>query len=485
MESSMNLTKRFYVLNLLTVLGAVGLTVLASVIYMAFYTKILGREAHLDGMARAFEVKQALYELKKEMQPYTLEQLATPAVQEQVSLRARASGAEAVLLKNSEALYATLPLNSMDLAKLQLLSDNPPDQETLALEAKTYFYERISYPLASGTNGVLVLLSPVRLNTGFYKTLALFAAAVFILSLLLLNAWVSFFFSRAIIRPVSRLKAAAAKISEGDLDGGIAEEGEGEVRELGRTLEIMRIRLKESVYLQQKYDENRKFLVSSISHDLKTPVTSIKGYIEGILDGVAQTPEKMREYLETAQSKAVLVNTLMDDLLLYSSLDLNQMPYHFEETDLIRYFDDCTADNQYEFQRAGISLDLAVELNQPVMVRLDRERFKRVVQNILDNAMKYMDKPHGRVTVILRETRTSAIIEIQDNGKGIPESDLPYVFDRFYRVDAARKNASGSGLGLAIAKQIVEGHEGSLWARSQPGQGTRMIISLKKANHGG
>ncbi|MNP58947.1 Sensor histidine kinase YycG [compost metagenome] len=114
-------------------------------------------------------------------------------------------------------------------------------------------------------------------------------------------------------------------------------------------------------------------------------------------------------------------------------------------------------------------------------VRIDRERFKRVIQNILDNALKYMDKPRGHVAVILRETRTSAIIEIQDNGRGIPEQDLPYVFDRFYRVDAARKNASGSGLGLAIAKQIVEGHEGSLWARSEPGQGTRMIISLKKS----
>ncbi|MDF2921756.1 MAG: two-component system sensor histidine kinase [Paenibacillaceae bacterium] len=476
----MNLTKRFYALNLLTVLGAVALTLLGSVIFMAFYTKILGRETRLDEMARAFEVKRSLQQIKNEMQPYTFEQLAGAAVQQELSLRARASGAEAVLVKNGEALYATISLNQMDLAKLLLLTDNTPEQDSLVIDGKTYFYERITYRLTSGTNGALVLLAAVQLNTDFYKLLGLLAAAIFILSLLLLNAWVSYRFSKAIIRPVARLKDAAAKISEGDLSGGIAEEGEGEVRELGKTLEIMRIRLKESVHLQQKYDENRKFLVSSISHDLKTPVTSIKGYIEGILDGVARTPEKTREYLETARSKAVLVNTLMDDLLLYSSLDLNQLPYHFEPTDLARYFEDCAADNQYEFQQAGVSLELVAELNQPVTVRMDRERFKRVVQNILDNALKYSDKPQGRVAVILRETRTSAIIEIQDNGRGIPESDLPHVFDRFYRVDAARKNASGSGLGLAIAKQIVEGHEGSLWARSEPGEGTRMMISLKK-----
>lgn len=477
----MNLTRRFYALNLLTVLGAIGVTVLTLVLYTAFYTRILGREAFLGDMARAFTVKSGLHELRKEIETYTFEQMASPAVQEEIALKIRSVDAEAVLVKNGEKLYATMPINPVDLAKSLLLTDGSPDQETLVIEGKTYFYDRISYPMSAGNSGALLLLSAVRLNTGFYKTLALLGAAVFIVSLLLLNAWVSYRFSRAIIKPVSRLKAAAVKISEGDLNGGIAEEGEGEVRELAGTLEIMRIRLKESVRLQQKYDENRKFLVSSISHDLKTPVTSIKGYIEGILDGVAATPDKMKEYLETARSKAVLVNTLMDDLLLYSSLDLNQLTYHFEPVDLIRYFEDCAADQKYEFEQAGMVLELVNELEKPVTVRIDRERFRRVIQNILDNAMKYRDELQGRVAVILRETRTSAIIEIQDNGRGIPENDLPYVFDRFYRVDAARKNAAGSGLGLAIAKQIVEGHEGSIWARSEPGEGTRMIISLKKS----
>jgi len=297
---------------------------------------------------------------------------------------------------------------------------------------------------------------------------------------LLMNFWVSLRFSRGIIAPVSRLKDAAVKISEGDLSFGIAEEGDGEVRELCRTLELMRIKLKESVYLQQKYDDNRKFLVSSISHDLKTPVTSIIGYIEGILDGVAKTPEKIGEYLETARSKAVQVNAMIDDLLLYSKLDLNQIPYHFEKTDLKQYFEDCVADHRHEFDKAHIKLSLISELKETVYVFIDRERLKRVIQNILDNAMKYMEKADGQVDIILRETRSSAIIEIRDNGKGIPEDDLPHIFERFYRADPSRKSAEGSGLGLAIAKQIVEGHEGKIWVRSKVGEGTRMMISLKK-----
>jgi len=118
-------------------------------------------------------------------------------------------------------------------------------------------------------------------------------------------------------------------------------------------------------------------------------------------------------------------------------------------------------------------------LKETVFVLIDRERFKRVIQNILDNAKKFMEKADGQVDIILRETRTSAIIEIRDNGKGIPENDLPHIFERFYRADPSRKS-DGSGLGLAIAKQIVEGHEGKIWVRSTVGEGTRMMISLKK-----
>lgn len=315
-----------------------------------------------------------------------------------------------------------------------------------------------------------------------YGDVALAALISFILVFIVLNLWVSSRFSRGIIAPVVRLRDAAVTISQGDLSGGIAEEGEGEVLELARSLEQMRIKLKESIYIQQRYDENRKFLLSSISHDLKTPVTAIRGYIEGILDGVAATPEKQQQYLEIACSKALQVSNMIDDLLLYSKLDLNQLPYHFEITDLRRYFEDCLEDYRYAYVQAGVELTLSDRLQKPVMIRIDRERFKRVMQNILDNALKHVpqDNSGGKVELILRETRTSAIIEVRDNGPGIPEEHLPHIFERFYRGDCSRTNAESSGLGLAIAKQIVEGHEGRIWAVSKPGEGTRMMISLRK-----
>ncbi|MCZ8522021.1 MULTISPECIES: sensor histidine kinase [Paenibacillus] len=476
----MHLTKRFFMMNALAVLLSIGLTVLAVIIFVAAYSNVFGRDAYIQEWQRVYEVRTGISEIKREALSTEFEQLLDPRYQQELSDRVTALGAQAVLMQNRKVLYSTKPFSELDIEKSLMLTSGEPDQDTLELDGRTYMFARTAYKLPSGDEGVLLLLAPIELHRGFYILLGLFTILFFLVVFLVSNFWVSYRFSRGIMIPVSRLRSAAVKISQGDLDFGIAEEGDDEVRELCRTLELMRIKLKESIYLQQKYDENRSFLVSSISHDLKTPVTSIKGYIEGIMDGVAKTPEKMEAYLETARSKAVLVNTMIDDLLLYSKLDLNKLPYHFEKTDLADYFEDCASDYQYEFERAGIRLELSSELEAPVLVSIDRERMKRVVQNILDNAAKYVEPADGRVAILLRETRTSAIIEISDNGQGIPEPDLPHIFERFYRVDASRKSADGSGLGLAIAKQIVEGHDGKIWARSAAGEGTRVMISLKK-----
>lgn len=476
----MHLTKRFFAMNVLAVLVSLAATALAVMLFVAVYTRLFGPEASSQDLKRIFEVRSAIGQIKNEAGALEFEQLLDRQFQQELSDRVKVIGAHAVILKNREVLFSTAAFHAIDLEKGLMLTDNVPDADTLELDGRTYMFARADYRLSSGEEGVLLLLAPIRLNTNFYVIAGFFTVGFFVLSFLLMNGWVSYRFSRSIIAPVSRLRDAAVKISEGDLSGGIAEEGEGEVRELSRTLELMRIKLKESLYLQQKYDDNRRFLVSSISHDLKTPVAAIKGYIEGIIDGVANTPGKMAEYLETARSKADLVNAMIDDLLLYSKLDLNQIPYHFEKTELASYFEDCVADHRHEFEKANIRLELTSELKETVFVFIDRERFQRVIQNILDNAKKYMEKPGGRVEVILRETRTSAIVEIRDNGKGIPEDSLPHIFERFYRADPSRKSADGSGLGLAIAKQIVEGHEGKIWVTSIAGEGTRVMISLKK-----
>ena len=244
----------------------------------------------------------------------------------------------------------------------------------------------------------------------------------------------------------------------------------------------MRIQLKDSIRIKMKYDDNRKMLVSSISHDLKTPITSIKGYVEGILDGVANTPEKLERYLKTIYSKAEQIDVMIDDLLLYSKLDLNQLPFNYEKTDIVEYFNYCIHESAPELQKSNIKIDLKNDLKESNYVKLDRERMRRVIVNIIDNSRKYMDKTEGQITIMLRETNSSIIIELRDNGSGIDKNDINRIFDRFYRANLARTGTNGSGLGLAIAKQIVEGHKGKIWAVSHENEGTSIIISLAKTS---
>lgn len=317
-------------------------------------------------------------------------------------------------------------------------------------------------------------------SLGDLKYVFITIGTVFIISFMTTNLIISYLFSIRILGPISQLKRAATEISRGDLSIEITESGDKEVRELCADFEKMRIQLKNSVGMRIKYDDNRKMLVSSISHDLKTPITSIKGYVEGILDGVANTPKKIETYLKTIYSKAELMDFMIDDLLLYSKLDLNQIPFNFEKTNIIDFFQFCIDETSLELRKYNIDINLHNNLEKSKYVMIDREKMMRVIINIIDNSRKYMNKEKGKISIILRETNLSIIIEISDNGSGINKDDINKIFHRFYRADLARSETKGSGLGLAISKQIVEGHKGRIWAISPENMGTSIIISLAK-----
>ncbi|GIO31076.1 hypothetical protein J2TS6_22170 [Paenibacillus albilobatus] len=161
----------------------------------------------------------------------------------------------------------------------------------------------------------------------------------------------------------------------------------------------MRKRLLESVQLRLQDEENRKELISNISHDLRTPLTNIKGYIEGIRDGVADTPEKMDKYVNIIHSKAVDLDKLVDELFLYSKLDLKQVPFTFDRVDIVRFLDDCIDELHYAMEAKGIALQWngRPELGIPVMA--DLEKLKRTVFNIIGNAQHFMDKPQKNIAV--------------------------------------------------------------------------------------
>lgn len=284
-----------------------------------------------------------------------------------------------------------------------------------------------------------------------------------------------------IVRPLNKLRRATYEIREGNLEYEIRESGDDEIGQLCSDFEEMRIRLKELIDAKLKNERDSKELLSNISHDLKTPLTAIKGYTEGIMDGVADTPEKRDRYLKTIYKKASDMHILVDELLYYTKIDADSITYNFSQIDIRDYFEDCIEEYSFDIQSQNLTLEYENHIHPGTKVIADAEQIKRVIDNIITNSIKYMSKEGGIILIQLTELNEHVKIEISDNGVGIPAKDLPHIFDRFYRADASRNSKKGgSGLGLAIAKKIIEDHGGIIWADSKEGEGTTTGFTLKK-----
>lgn len=292
-----------------------------------------------------------------------------------------------------------------------------------------------------------------------------------------LSAWIY----RGINTPLQKLREATRHIKDGDLDFELKVDGKDEFSELCRDFEEMRQRLRDSNTEKEAYDKENKELISNISHDLKTPITAIKGYMEGIMDGVADTPEKMDKYIRTVYNKANDMDRLINELTFYSKIDTNRIPYTFNKIHISDYFEDCVDELSVELDSSGISLTYFNYLEEDAVVIADAEQLKRVINNIISNSLKYMNKPKGVINIRLRDVGDFIQIEIEDNGKGIAQKDLANIFERFYRTDASRNSSKGgSGIGLSIVKKIMEDHGGQVWATSKEGTGTTMYLALRK-----
>lgn len=308
-----------------------------------------------------------------------------------------------------------------------------------------------------------------------------FRLIALLLILIITNGLLTYYVSKSIITPIKKLSIAAKKISNDDLEYSVETNKKDELGELSNMFEAMRIKLKDAKAAQLQYEQNRQELIASISHDLKTPLTSIKGYVKGIQDGVANTPEKLERYMDTLYKTANDMDGLIDELFLYSKLDLEQVPFHFEKVDLYAFFADFVDELEFQLEKENGAAMLSANKENTYLVEADREKLKRVVTNIMQNSLKYIDKQHKEIQVCLTSDLDEVIVEIKDNGSGIINKDLPYIFDSFYRTDTSRNSSTGgSGLGLSIAAKIIEKHGGTIWVDSQVGTGTSIYFKLKK-----
>ncbi|MCR5654567.1 MAG: HAMP domain-containing histidine kinase [Lachnospiraceae bacterium] len=300
---------------------------------------------------------------------------------------------------------------------------------------------------------------------------------ILVVSVFMLRQWIHV----KIIAPIAELSHAMDKISQGDFDYQLEEKYVGELGDLYENYEKMRLKLKESTDELRENERTNRELVSNISHDLKTPITAIKGYVEGIMDGVADTPEKMDKYIKTIYNKANDMNNLINELTIYAGIDTNRIPYHFQKINVADYFLDCVEEVGLDLESRNIKLNFDNLVPEDTEIIADPEQLKRVINNIIGNSIKYLDKEQGVIEIRLLDDYDAIRVEIEDNGKGIATKDLSKVFERFYRTDESRNSATGgSGIGLSIVKKIIEDHGGYIWASSKEGEGTVMHFVIRK-----
>ena len=320
---------------------------------------------------------------------------------------------------------------------------------------------------------------------------------------------------RGLVQPINVLRRATYKVRDGELNFSVYAEGNDEISILCKDFEQMRIRLKESIDYRIAYEQEMREMMSNISHDLKTPLTAIDGYAEGILDGVADTKEKQEKYLRIIYRKAQDMSVLVDELSTCSKIENGVVAYHFRKVNLADYFGDGMQEFALELDMRDISLVYENELDRETMVEIDPEQMRRVIDNIIGNSFKFITKRPGVITIRISEVKTEKNgllekennkdfykrirkgkteykkqektdriqVEFKDNGIGIAKEKLPYIFQRFYRVDSSRNSeVRGSGLGLAIAKKILEAHGGNIWAESEEGAGTSIFFTLRRVD---
>ncbi len=341
--------------------------------------------------------------------------------------------------------------------------------------------KQVDFMTEDGREGSLFVITSVSQAVPQMKTLLIDIILMVFIILALTGGFLTTWIYRGIINPVRKLKLATQNIKEGNLEFTLKAEGHDEISELCADFEEMRQRLLANAEEKIQFDRENQELISNISHDLKTPITAVKGYVEGIMDGVADTPEKMERYIRTIYNKANDMDRLINELTFYSKIDTNRIPYTFSKINVEDYFQDCAEEVGMDLEAKGMEFHYSNDADKDIVVIADAEQLKRVVNNIVGNSMKYMDKANGRISIHIRDVGDFIQVDISDNGKGIAMKDLQYIFDRFYRADASRNSSKrGSGIGLSIVKKIIEDHGGKIWATSKEGEGTTMSFVLRK-----
>ncbi len=288
---------------------------------------------------------------------------------------------------------------------------------------------------------------------------------------------------KRVFEPIDQLKKGVEEIARGNYGVRIECDVLNDITLLVASFNQMARKLQEAEKIKAEYEENRKDLLANISHDLKTPITSIQGYIEAILERTDLTSEDLHYYLQIIYNNTAYMNKLIDDLFLFSKLDLDKLEFQLEEIPVRKFMNDLMEELGLELAEKRVEFSYQDSLTSEYTVNIDRKRIYQAIRNIIGNALKYGPEKGLMIDTVLSRREEWILIEIRDNGPGISSEKLPFIFDRFYRIDTERTKDTGStGLGLAITRELVEAHQGKVTVSSCLQEGSCFAIQLPAAD---
>jgi len=329
-----------------------------------------------------------------------------------------------------------------------------------------------TYTLLMGLRSLYLTMA-----AGIFVFIGLIAAIVF-----LTNRFLVRFVFNKINGSIDTLRYGVGQIRDGNLSCRLDINAKNEFDAVGADFNEMAQRLLDSVNSHIRDENTRKELIVGISHDLRTPLTSVRAYIEGIESGLDTTPEIRSRYIQIIKNRLRDLEQITDSLLLFSSLDINEFPWHMAETNLAKELELTISDLQDEYLLRGLEINFSKEGEKDLLANIDTRQMRNVMINILENSVKYKTKKQGKMNIRLSGDNSSVFISMTDDGPGVPEESLGRLFDAFYRVDTSRSEAvRGNGLGLAAAAKIVHSFSGTIRAENNPGGGLSIIIKLPLA----
>lgn len=391
-----------------------------------------------------------------------------------------------IVERNGERFYTHGDEDAADAA-LQAAGAALPQDGSISQQSRSLYTRTLD---ADGDIYRIYLFGSAQaMISDFYKMLLSVAAVILIaailIALILTNHFLTRFVFRKIEEPLDILAEGVQQIGAGNLDYRIHYEGDDEFAPICDQFNEMAQRLKWSVEESQRQEESRKELMAGISHDLRSPLTAVQAYVEGLLDGVANTPEKQQAYLRTIKTKAEEIQRMVSQIFQYSKMDLENYPLNMEPLQLDSEIAALLEVVAPEYAAKG--LEVQSTLLAPLRVNADAELVRRILVNILDNSLKYKTAATGHVTISLDDNGDTACLTLADDGPGVAPEALPKLFDVFYRSDPSRHNPNqGSGLGLAIVAKAVQRMGGQVTARANTPHGLTIAITLPKgeAQHG-